>query len=68
MQRSGKENSSRIQRKGQLVVRLIANKCYEDTSHFLFFLPLPSGLLNRLVPFVISFLFVGLVEVVGRRH
>ena len=40
-----KENSSRVQRRGQLVVRLIANKCYEDIFHFLFFLPLPSGLL-----------------------
>ena len=57
-----------LKRRFGLVVRLIANKCYEDTFHFLFFLPLPSGLLNRLVPFVIRFLFVRLVEVVGRRH
>ena len=63
-----KENSLRLQCRDQLVIRLIANKCYEYTFHFLFFLPLPSSLLIRVVPYVIRFLFAGLVEVVEHRH
>ena len=64
-----KENSSRVQHRGKLEVKLIANKCYEDTFHFLFFLLLLSGpLIHCLAPFVIRFLFVGLVEVVRRQH
>ena len=64
-----KEHFLRVQYRSQLVIRLIANKCYEDTFYFLFFLPLPSGpFICCLVPFVIRFLFVRLIEVVARRH
>ena len=55
-------------RRFNLIVRLITNRYYENKFHFLSFLPLQSGFLICLVPFIIKFLIVGLVEVVGYRH
>ena len=51
-----------------LVVRLKAIDHYERFLCYLFFLPLPSSFLIWLVSIVTRFLFVGLVEVVRRRH
>ena len=61
-------NLVRVNVSSILVLKLIANKCYEDIFYFLSLLPLPSGLLICLVLFVIKFLIVRLVEVVGRRY
>ena len=40
------ENSSRLQRRGWLLIRLIANKYYKNTFYSLFFLPLVLKLLS----------------------
>ena len=51
-----------------LGVRLKAINYYERSICYLFFLLLPSDLLIWLVSIITRFFFIGLVEVIGRRH
>lgn len=63
-----KIKSLKLECRDCLVVRLKAMKCYERFLCYLSFLFLSSGLFICLVPFVIRFFFIGLVEVIGRRY
>ena len=61
-------DNSWVKHRGWFVERLKAINHYERFFCYLSFLSLLSGLLIWLVSIVTRFLFVGLIEIVGRRH